>query len=151
MATQGCLRGLLRANQALLTDLELQPVLRRLTASARELVGARYAAMGVLDGHGGLAEFIHVGMPADTVATIGLLPRGKGVPGALIDDPNPIRLDNVADHGRPAGHPSMSSFLGVPIRIRDQVFATSASPTASTAGSARTTRNWRPPWPPPPW
>jgi signal transduction histidine kinase len=126
MATQGRLRGLLRANQALMADLELQPVLRRLTESARELVGARYAALGILDGHGGLAEFIHVGMPTDTVAAIGPLPRGKGLLGALIDDPHPIRLDNVADHrhsaGFPAAHPPMASFLGVPIRIRDEVF-----------------------------
>jgi signal transduction histidine kinase len=126
MATQSRLRGLLRANRALLADLELQPVLRRLAESARELVGARYAALGILDGHGGLAEFIHVGMPADTVTGIGPLPRGKGVLGALIDDPHPIRLDNVADHlrsaGFPPGHPPMDSFLGVPIRIRDQVF-----------------------------
>jgi signal transduction histidine kinase len=126
MATQGRLRGLLRANQALLADLELHPVLRRLTESARELVGARYAALGILDGNGGLAEFIHVGMPAGTVDAIGPLPRGKGVLGALIDDPHPIRLGNVADHLRSAGfppsHPPMASFLGVPIRIRDEVF-----------------------------
>ncbi|WP_436535334.1 hypothetical protein [Actinoplanes sp. HUAS TT8] len=87
MATQGRLRGLLRANQALLADLELNALLQRLTVSARELVGARYAALGVLDGHGGLAEFIHSGMPDEVVAAIGPLPRGKGMLGALIDEP----------------------------------------------------------------
>ncbi|MCU7729410.1 GAF domain-containing protein [Actinoplanes sp. KI2] len=126
MATQGRLRGLLRANQALLAGLDLRPLLQRLTASAGELVGARYAALGILDGHGGLAEFLHSGMPAETVAAIGPLPRGKGLLGALIDDPHPIRLDQVTGHvgsvGFPPGHPPMQSFLGVPIRIRDEVF-----------------------------
>ena len=126
MATQGRLRGLLRANQALLSDLELRPLLQRLAATARELIGARYAALGILDGHGGLAEFIHDGMPAGAVTAIGPLPRGKGLLGALIDYPHPIRLDDVREHlrsaGFPPGHPPMTSFLGVPIRIRDQVF-----------------------------
>jgi len=126
MATQGRLRGLLRANQALLADIEVRPLLQRLTASAGELVGARYAALGILDGHGGLAEFLHTGMPAETVAAIGPLPRGKGLLGALIEDPHSIRLDDVAEHvrsaGFPPGHPPMRSFLGVPIRIGDQVF-----------------------------
>ncbi|MET3421041.1 GAF domain-containing protein [Actinoplanes tereljensis] len=126
MATQGRLRGLLRANQALLTDIELRPLLERLIVSARELVGARYAALGILDGHGGLAEFIHTGMAAEAVAMIGPLPRGKGLLGALIHDPRPIRLGDLADHvlsaGFPPGHPPMTSFLGVPIRIRDEVF-----------------------------
>jgi GAF domain-containing protein len=126
MTTQGRLRGLLRANQALLSDRDLRPLLQRLVASARELVGARYAALGILDGHGGLAEFLHTGMPGEAVAAIGPLPRGKGVLGALIDDPHPIRLDDVAEHvrsaGFPPGHPPMRSFLGVPVRIRDDVF-----------------------------
>jgi len=126
LATQGRLRGLLRANQALLADIEVRPLLQRLIASARELVGARYAALGVLDGHGGLAEFLHTGLPAETVAAIGPLPRGKGLLGALIEDPQSIRLDDVTEHirsaGFPPGHPPMRSFLGVPIRIRDQVF-----------------------------
>ncbi|MFD0524376.1 hypothetical protein [Paractinoplanes durhamensis] len=109
MSTQGRLRGLLRANQALLSDLELRPLLQRLAMSARELVGARYAALGILDGQGGLAEFIHTGMPAGSVEAIGPLPRGKGLLGALTDDPHPIRLDDIATHlrsaGFPAGHP----------------------------------------------
>jgi len=126
MATQGRLRGLLRANQLIIGDLGLATVLRRIVEAARELVGARYAALGVISPGGGLAEFIHSGMPADAVEVIGHLPEGKGLLGALIDDPRPIRLRHITDDHRsagfPPGHPPMSSFLGVPIRIRDEVF-----------------------------
>jgi len=126
MATQGRLRGLLRANQVVIGDLALPVLLRRIADAARELVGARYAALGVISPAGGLAEFVHVGMPAETVTRIGHLPQGKGLLGALIEDPQPIRLSRIADDPRssgfPAGHPPMDSFLGVPIRIRDEVF-----------------------------
>jgi signal transduction histidine kinase len=126
MATQGRLRGLLRANQGIIGDLALPAVLRRIVDAARELIGARYAALGVLSPEGGLAEFVHVGMPADAVERIGHLPQGKGLLGALIDDPRPIRLRHIADDARssgfPSGHPPMTSFLGVPIRIRDEIF-----------------------------
>jgi len=126
MGTQGRLRGLLAAIQSIISDPELPTVLRRITAAARELVGARYAALGVSDGHGGLAEFVHVGMPDAVVAAVGHLPQGKGLLGALIDDPRPVSLADLAQHPRSAGfppeHPPMGSFLGVPIRIRDEVF-----------------------------
>ena len=126
MATQGRLRGLLRANQVMIGDLALPVVLRRIADAARELVGARYAALGVIGPDGDLVEFVHVGMPADVVAEIGPLPQGKGLLGALIEDPRPIRLRRIGDDPRssgfPAGHPPMASFLGVPIRIRDEVF-----------------------------
>ena len=125
VSTQSRLRGLLRANQMITTDLGLPVVLRRIAAAARDLVGARYAALGVLASDG-LAEFVHVGMPDDLVERIGDLPRGKGLLGALIDDPAPIRLARLAEHERssgfPPGHPPMDSFLGVPIRVRDKVF-----------------------------
>jgi signal transduction histidine kinase len=89
-------------------------------------VQARYAALGVLGPDGGLEQFIHVGVDEETVARIGHLPEGKGLLGALIDDPHPIRLADLADDPRsvgfPHGHPAMSSFLGVPIRIRDEVY-----------------------------
>jgi GAF domain-containing protein len=101
-------------------------VLRRIAEAARDLVGARYAALGVIGPDGGLAEFVTVGIPPDGVAEIGDLPRGKGVLGALIDDPAPIRLHRIGDDTRssgfPPGHPPMNSFLGVPIRVRDAVF-----------------------------
>ena len=126
MATQGRLRGLLRASQMVTRDLTLPAVLRRIVEAARDLVGARYAALGVISPTGGLAEFVHSGMPEDAVARIGHLPEGKGLLGALIEDPRPIRLRRIASDQRsagfPPGHPPMSSFLGVPIRIRDEVF-----------------------------
>jgi signal transduction histidine kinase len=126
MATQGRLRGLLRANQLVIGGLDLPAVLRRIVDAARELVGARYAALGVIAPAGGLAEFVHTGMPEGTVERIGHLPQGKGLLGALIDDPRPIRLARITDDERssgfPAAHPPMTSFLGVPIRIRDEVF-----------------------------
>jgi signal transduction histidine kinase len=126
MATQGRLRGLLQANQLIITDLTLPVVLRRIVEAARDLVGARYAALGVISPAGGLSEFIHIGMPPDAVERIGNLPQGKGLLGALIQDPRPIRLLRIAEDPRscgfPRGHPPMSSFLGVPIRIRDEIF-----------------------------
>ena len=126
MAAQGRLRGLLRASQMVTRDLTLPLVLRRIVEAARDLVGARYAALGVISPTGGLTEFVHSGMPEDAVARIGHLPEGKGLLGALIEDPRPIRLRRIASDQRsagfPPGHPPMSSFLGVPIRIRDEVF-----------------------------
>jgi signal transduction histidine kinase len=126
MATQSRLRGLLRANQLVIGDLDLPAVLRRIVEAAGELVGARYAALGVIAPAGGLAEFVHTGMREDEVERIGHLPQGKGLLGALIDDPRPIRLLRIIDDKRssgfPSGHPPMTSFLGVPIRIRDEVF-----------------------------
>lgn len=126
MATQSRLRGLLRANRVIVADLALPVVLRRIVEAACELVGARYGALGVVGPDGSLEQFIHVGMDDDTVALIGHLPEGKGLLGALIDDPRPIRLHRIADDPRsvgfPANHPPMDSFLGVPIRVRDEVF-----------------------------
>ena len=126
LVTQGRLRGLLRATQVVTGDLALPVVLQRIVAAARDLVGARYAALGVIAPDGGLSEFVHVGMPDDAVEAIGHLPHGKGLLGALIDDPHPIRLRRIGEDPRssgfPAGHPPMTSFLGVPIRIRDDVF-----------------------------
>jgi GAF domain-containing protein len=101
-------------------------VLRRIVTEARGLVGARYAALGVLGPDGRLVEFLHEGMTDAEVRAIGRPPRGEGLLGALIDDPRPIRLTNLrADPrsmGFPPGHPEMTSFLGVPIRVRDEVF-----------------------------
>src|SRR6266536_1213771 len=120
------LRGLLRANRAIVGDLALPVVLRRIVEAARELAQARYAALGVLGPDGGLDQFVHVGIDEQTAARIGHLPEGKGLLGALIDDPRPIRLADLADDPRSVGfpdeHPPMASFLGVPIRIRDEVY-----------------------------
>jgi signal transduction histidine kinase len=125
--TQERLRGLLTANQAFLGDLDLHTVLRRIVEAACELVGAKYGALGVIAPDGsGLEDFIYVGLDESAVRRIGHLPEGKGLLGALIDDPYPVRLEHVGDDvravGFPEGHPPMNSFLGVPVRIRDEVF-----------------------------
>lgn len=126
MGTQGRLRGLLRASQVVAGDLDLPTLLRRIVEAARELLGARYAALGVIGSDGQLAEFVHVGMDDETVARVGRLPEGKGLLGAAVEDPRPIRLANIGDDPRSSGfpdeHPPMRSFLGVPIRVRGIVF-----------------------------
>ncbi|WP_167754453.1 GAF domain-containing protein [Amycolatopsis nivea] len=126
MGAQGRLRGLLRATQTITTGLALPSLLRRIVEAARELVGARYAALGVIGPDGRLTEFVHTGMDPDAVERIGGLPEGKGLLGAVIEDPRPIRLTRLQDDPRssgfPAGHPPMTSFLGVPIQARGAVF-----------------------------
>jgi two-component system, NarL family, sensor histidine kinase DevS len=126
IATQGRLRGLLHANQMITGDLALPVLLRHIVDAAQKLVGARYAALGVNSRVGGLAQFLHAGMASETVAAIGDLPRGKGLLGALVEDPVPIRVTCIADDPRASGfpdrHPPMHSFLGVPIRVRGEVF-----------------------------
>jgi GAF domain-containing protein len=126
MAAQNRLRGLLRANRVIVGDLALPAVLRRIVAAACELVDARYGALSVLSPVGGLDEFVTVGIDEETAARIGHLPEGKGLLGALIDDPRPIRLSRIESDPRSVGfpehHPPMSSFLGVPVRVRAEVF-----------------------------
>jgi GAF domain-containing protein len=122
------LRLLLDAVVSMAADLSLDGVLTRIVEIARGLTGARYAALGVLDEppKKGLRTFVHHGMDPDLVEKIGALPTGHGLLGLLIDKPEPVRLHDIAAHpvsyGFPPGHPPMSSFLGVPVRIRDQVF-----------------------------
>ena len=124
-ATQGRLRGLLRAYLAVARADNLDDVLRHIVEAARTLVDARYAALGVIS-QGGLARFIHTGMDDETARHVGRLPEGKGVLGLLVAHPEPLRLGNIADHlasvGFPDHHPPMTSFLGVPIRVADRVF-----------------------------
>jgi signal transduction histidine kinase len=126
VATQGRLRGLLRANQAIVGNLALPVLLRRIVLAACELTKARYGALGVIDPAGGLEQFVNVGFDEATVALVGHLPEGKGLLGAVIDSGEPIRLRTMSDDPRsvgfPPNHPPMSSFLGVPIRVRDVVF-----------------------------
>ena len=125
LAAQGRLRQLLRANAGIVGDLSLPVVLRQIVTSARDLVQARFAALGVVR-DGELEEFIHTGMDAEQDERIVQLLQGEGILGLLIDHPEPVRLDDVTQHGQtvgfPEGHPPMGSFLGVPIRIRNQVF-----------------------------
>ena len=127
MQSQSRLRALLRATQAVVEEIDLSEVLRRIAEAAVELVDAEYGALGVIapDGHG-LEAFIHVGMEQGAVASIGHLPEGRGLLGAVITDSEPIRLEHISADSRssgfPAGHPKMDGFLGVPIRVRGAVF-----------------------------
>ncbi|HEV2536647.1 MAG TPA: GAF domain-containing protein [Streptosporangiaceae bacterium] len=126
LATQGRLRGLLRANALVAGELSLPVVLRQIVAAARDLVGARYAALGVLGRDGELEQFVHAGMDEELVGRIGELPKGRGILGLLIGKPVPLRLADLSAHpastGFPPGHPPMTGFLGVPVRIGEEVF-----------------------------
>ena len=126
LATQGRLRVLLRANRAVVSDLDLPAVLRRIVEVACELLQARYGALGVISPAGGLEQFVHHGMEPADADRIAHLPEGKGLLGALIDDPHPIRLTRIAGDQRsigfPAHHPPMATFLGVPIVIRGAAY-----------------------------
>jgi signal transduction histidine kinase len=126
MAARERLDELLQAVVGVGSDLDLHSTLRRIVASACRLAGARYAALGVIGPDRRLVEFITEGIDAETHQRIGDLPTGRGVLGLLIDEPHPVRLHDIAEHPRsygfPPNHPPMHSFLGVPIRIRDQVF-----------------------------
>jgi len=117
----------MEANRTIVSDLDLPALLRRIVESAVDLVGARYGALGVVAAEGmGLEEFIHVGIDDDTATAIGHLPEGKGLLGLLIEEPAAIRLDDLSSHPRSVGfpehHPPMHGFLGVPVRVRDEVF-----------------------------
>src|SRR3954468_22284655 len=95
--TQGRLRGLLDATHHITAGLDLDDLVQRIVESARTLVGARYAALGVVR-DGRLIRFVQVGMDGGTVARIGDLPRGEGVLGWLIEEPRPLRLDDLTAH-----------------------------------------------------
>jgi signal transduction histidine kinase len=121
------IRRLLDVGQALVTELDQKAVLDQVLQEAREITGARYAALGVLDDRrAALEQFLTAGIDEATRSKIGDLPRGRGVLGALIEHPEPLRLADVGLHpssyGFPAGHPVMRSFLGVPVVIRGQAW-----------------------------
>ncbi|MEU8233185.1 GAF domain-containing sensor histidine kinase [Actinoplanes sp. NPDC048967] len=120
------LRALLDAVVGISTDLDLRSTLQRIVESACALVGARYGALGVLGDDQLLSDFITFGIDPRTHAEIGDLPRGRGVLGLLITDPRPVRMPDITRHPRsfgfPPHHPPMHSFLGVPVRTRDQIF-----------------------------
>ncbi|WP_436778345.1 GAF domain-containing protein [Yinghuangia sp. YIM S09857] len=125
-ATRDRVHTLLEAVLAVGSDLDLETVLRRIVESAIALVDAQYGALGVIGDEERLARFLPVGMDAETIAKIGPFPSGRGILGLVIRDPHPIRLHEISEHadsyGFPANHPPMHTFLGVPIRIRDEVF-----------------------------
>jgi signal transduction histidine kinase len=121
------LRALLLRHQDIVGDLDLDTVLERVLTAACELVDAPYGALGVLtEDRRGLERFVHVGLSEAQVAAIAHRPEGKGLLGALIDDPEPIRLDDVTLDARsvgfPEGHPPMEAFLGVPVRVAEEVY-----------------------------
>ena len=123
----GRLERLLDAGRGLLADLDVGLVLDRLLELARELTGARYAALGILDERRAeLEQFLTTGIDEETHRAIGDLPHGRGILGVLIDDPQPLRLHDVGTHpqsyGFPAAHPPMRTFLGVPILIRGEAW-----------------------------
>jgi signal transduction histidine kinase len=126
IGAQERLRRLLDANRVIVSELSLPVVLHRIAEAARDLVGAEYCALGVIGADGLLEQFVHVGMNEATVRSIGELPKGRGLLGALIETPRPIRLARISgderSSGFPPGHPEMTSFLGVPIRARDAVY-----------------------------
>jgi two-component system, NarL family, sensor histidine kinase DevS len=126
LATRDRMHGLLEAVVAVGGHLDLETVLKRIGEAAVNLVGARYGALGVIGEGGKLAEFVPVGVDEREIAAIDHWPEGRGLLGLLIEDPKPLRLSDISTHpasfGFPAGHPPMRSFLGAPIRVRDEVF-----------------------------
>lgn len=119
--------AMLDAVLAISADLELPEVLRRIVSSACALVEARYGALGVLGpDQAHLMEFVTHGLTDEEHQRIGDLPRGHGILGLLIHDPRPQRIPDIARHpdsyGFPPHHPPMTSFLGAPIRIRDEIY-----------------------------
>jgi signal transduction histidine kinase len=118
---------LLDVGRSLVSELDIERLLHRVLEVAQELTGARYAALGVLDDRRErLERFLTIGVDEQTHQAIGDLPRGHGILGVLINDPRPLRLEDVGEHaqsyGFPPAHPPMHSFLGVPILIRGAAF-----------------------------
>jgi signal transduction histidine kinase len=127
VASRERLRALLDAVVGIGTDLDLRSTLQRIVEAACALAGARYGALGVIGpGRRQLSNFITYGIDPETHAAIGDLPHGRGVLGLLITDPRPVRMPDITRHpqsyGFPPHHPEMHSFLGVPVRTRDQMF-----------------------------
>jgi len=126
LATRDRMRGLLQAVVAIGSGLDLESTLRRVVEAAVELVDATYGALGVIGEGKRLAEFVPIGLTQEEISQIHHWPEGRGLLGLLIDDPRPLRLADIAEHpsssGFPDGHPPMRSFLGVPVRVRDEVF-----------------------------
>src|SRR5919106_3182122 len=118
--------GLVEAGLALASELDLDALLQRIADVAREVLGARYAAVGVVGEDGLLLRFVYSGIDKETAEEIGDLPHGRGLLGVLLEGGRPIRQREISEHpdsyGFPPNHPPMHSFLGVPIIVRDRVF-----------------------------
>ncbi|MFN8113012.1 MAG: GAF domain-containing sensor histidine kinase [Solirubrobacterales bacterium] len=124
---RGELERLLAVGRSLVSELDLDTVLMNVLDAARQLTGARYAALGVLNSDKTeLERFLYVGIDDEMRRRIGPLPRGHGILGELIRDPRPLRLENIGDHPRsygfPSEHPTMTTFVGTPITVRGEVF-----------------------------
>jgi signal transduction histidine kinase len=125
---------------AVASQLSVDEVLQRLVESARELAGARYAALGIPDEAGGFRRFLVSGMSDELVAAMGPLPRTHGMLGAMLTGPAPYLTDDIHDDPRfqgwwPSEHPNMRSFLGVPIVARDEVIGAFYLTEKETAGT----------------
>jgi len=121
------LRCLLQVGRTVVSDLDVDAVLERVLEAAREVTGARYAALGVLDEQRReLERFLTAGVDPGTRRLIGGAPKGRGVVGILIAERRPLRLRDVGSHpfsyGVPSGHPEMRTFLGVPVLIAGEVW-----------------------------
>ncbi|MFE7895832.1 GAF domain-containing sensor histidine kinase [Streptomyces sp. NPDC057412] len=126
--SQGPRSGLAAVSAALLAmsrHLEVRDVLKTIVASARELLDAQYAALGVPDDHGGFAQFVVDGVSDEQWKAIGPLPRQHGILAAMLQEAKVERLADVRKdprfEGWPSAHPDMSDFLGLPIRDGDEV------------------------------
>ncbi|MER5600822.1 GAF domain-containing protein [Streptomyces sp. NPDC002265] len=125
--TRDRVHSLLEAVLSVGRELDLEQALHSIVEAAAVLVDAKYAALGVIGPDGRrLSAFHTVGVSEEQIARIGPYPEGHGILGELISHPEPLRLAKIsehpASHGFPAHHPPMNTFLGVPIRVRDQVF-----------------------------
>jgi signal transduction histidine kinase len=117
------LEQLLEVGRSIVSELDLETLLGRVLDAARDLTGARYAALGIMnEDKSGLERFLNSGIDDETRRRIGPLPRGRGVLGELIRTPRPLRLPDVGAHPRsygfPPEHPEMKSFLGTPVLVR---------------------------------
>ena len=124
--TRDQLEGLLQALLDVTADLDLAETLRRVVVAGMRMTGARYGALGVREPDSSrLSQFVHEGLDPETVRNIGAMPEGRGILGLVLDDPVPLRSDDLSRHpssaGFPDGHPPMKTFLGVPIRLRGKV------------------------------
>ncbi|WP_133916809.1 sensor histidine kinase [Streptomyces sp. NBC_00582] len=125
--TRDRVHSLLEAVLSVGRELDLEQALRSIVEAAAVLVDAEYAALGVIGPDGRrLSAFHTVGVTEEEIARIGPYPEGHGILGELIRRPEPLRLAKISEHpasyGFPAHHPPMNTFLGVPIRVREQVF-----------------------------
>jgi signal transduction histidine kinase len=128
LVERGALESMSETVLAIAAEREVEPVLRRLVRAARELAGARYAALGIPDGEGAFAQFITDGMSDELIAAMGPLPRTHGLLGAMLESPRSYRTVDIREDPRfrgwwPSAHPQMRSFLGVPIVARGSVIA----------------------------